>query len=112
MKYWLLVFLVVCACSVNRVVRVWGVYDCGRGVVWTSVWTCRGRGDGGGVHERKTTDPRLASTTSPSLLGWSSVSEKSAEVVAPEKKRAPCACLVKAGLVPRPDTLMEAPYAE
>ena len=53
---------------------------------------------------RKTTDPSH-SITSPSLLGWSSVSEKSAEVVAPEKMRpAYRPCLVKAGLVPRPDT--------
>ena len=33
----------------------------------------------------KDTDPRPPSTTFPLLLGWASVSEKSAEVVAPEK---------------------------
>ena len=69
------------------------------------VWT--GKREGDGVQERKTTDPPPVSTTSPLLLGWASVSEKSAEVVAPEKKRRPNSCSVKAGLVPRPDTLME-----
>ena len=44
-----------------------------------------GEGDGAGVHGRKTTDPLPFSTTSPFLLGWASVWEKSAEVVAPEK---------------------------
>ena len=58
-------------------------------------------------HGTKTTDSLLFSATSPHLLGWSLVSEKSAEVVAPEKKRLLPACLVKAGLVPRLDTLME-----
>ena len=33
----------------------------------------------------KTTDPLPFSSTSTFLLGWASVSEKSAEVVAPEK---------------------------
>ena len=33
----------------------------------------------------KTTDPLRVSNTSTFLLGWASVSEKSAEVVAPEK---------------------------
>ena len=37
----------------------------------------------------KTTDPRPFSSTSPFLLGWAPVSEKSAEVVAPEKMRRP-----------------------
>ena len=37
------------------------------------------------LYGTKTTDPYSYSTTSPSLLGWASVSEKSAEVVAPEK---------------------------
>ena len=70
------------------------------------VWT--GKREGDGVQERKTTDPPPCSSTFPLLLGWASVSEKSAEVVAPEKMRAPYwFCLVKAGLVPRPDTLME-----
>ena len=36
-------------------------------------------------HGAKTTDPLSSSATFPHLLGWSSVSEKSAEVVAPEK---------------------------
>ena len=49
------------------------------------VWT--GKREGDGVQERKTTDALPISTTSPYLLGWASVSEKSAEVVAPEKKR-------------------------
>ena len=35
----------------------------------------------------KTTDPLPFSSTSPFLLGWAPVSEKSAEVVAPEKMR-------------------------
>ena len=61
----------------------------------------------------KDTDPRPPSTTFPLLLGWAPVSEKSAEVVAPEKMRLPnWSSLVKAGLVPRPDTLMELLYAE
>ena len=47
------------------------------------VWT--GKREGDGVQERKTTDPPRYSPTSPCLLGWASVSEKSAEVVAPEK---------------------------
>ena len=71
-----------------RVVRgAWCV--CVRGydvcVLCVVYWTCRGKGWRWGVHERKTTDPPSYSTTSPFLLGWSSVSEKSAEVVAPEK---------------------------
>ena len=47
------------------------------------VWT--GKREGDGVQERKTTDPPPCSSTFPLLLGWASVSEKSAEVVAPEK---------------------------
>ena len=47
------------------------------------VWT--GKREGDGVQERKTTDALPDSQTSPYLLGWASVSEKSAEVVAPEK---------------------------
>ena len=74
------------------------------------VWT--GKREGDGVQERKTTDALPVSTTSPYLLGWASVSEKSAEVVAPEKMRAPYRSLVKAGLVPRPDTLMTLLYPE
>ena len=74
------------------------------------VWT--GKREGDGVQERKTTDALPVSTTSPHLLGWASVSEKSAEVVAPEKTRKRKFCLVKAGLVPRPDTLMELPNSE
>ena len=69
------------------------------------VWT--GKREGDGVQERKTTDALPDSQTSPHLLGWASVSEKSAEVVAPEKMQALPTCAVKAGLVPRPDTLME-----
>ena len=71
------------------------------------VWT--GKREGDGVQERKTTDALLVSTTSPYLLGWASVSEKSAEVVAPEKVRMPCRIetAAKAGLVPKPNTLME-----
>ena len=68
-------FLVVwCACSVWCVVRLRSGVD-----------LSEGGGDGGGGHGTKTTDPLLRSITSPSLLGWASVSEKSAEVVAPEK---------------------------
>ena len=68
-------FLVVwCACSV-----------CCMMCVRSGVDLSEGGGDGGGVHGTKTTDPRPSSSTSPSLLGWASVSEKSAEVVAPEK---------------------------
>ena len=58
------------------------------------VWT--GKREGDGVQERKTTDALPISTTSPYLLGWASVSEKSAEVVAPEKARSTWSCLVKA----------------
>ena len=36
-------------------------------------------------HGAKTTDPLPNSTASPSLLGWAPVSEKSEEVVVPEK---------------------------
>ena len=65
---------------------VWCVFNvCSVVRLCSDVDLSEGGGGGGGVHGTKTTDPPAHSSTSPSLLGWASVSEKSAEVVAPEK---------------------------
>ena len=77
-----------CLSYVVGVCGVWCVGVAGCVCCVCSVWCgLVGReGDGGALrYGRKTTDPLAISTTSPSLLGWASVSEKSAEVVAPEK---------------------------